>query len=232
MAVPVRADLLAELAQVGQRLASTLNRRLTEGRLAVEGLSRGLPDPQRLLQERTQQLDQWVERWLNARLVSFDRRRDQLATLAARLRTPREQIDAAAVALRHAVEQLGSGFARQLDRYDRRLDTVASGLRPNILTHLIDRQYTALGHASALLDSYSYEQILKRGFVLVRDAEGAPLGAAAQVATGQDLHLQFHDGVIEAVAGAADAAAPAKRAARKTGSDTPPTGSPPQGSLL
>jgi exodeoxyribonuclease VII large subunit len=232
MAVPVRADLLAELSQVGQRLAITLNRRLTEGRLAVEGLSRGLPDPQRLLQERTQQLDQWVERWLNARLVSFDRRRDQLATLAARLRTPREQIDAAAVALRHAVEQLSSSFARQLDRYDRRIDTVAAGLRPNILTHLIDRQYTALGHASALLDSYSYEQILKRGFVLVRDAGGAPLGAAAQVAAGQDLHLQFHDGVIEAIAGDAGAAAPAKRVARKTASDTPPAGSPPQGSLL
>jgi exodeoxyribonuclease VII large subunit len=225
MAVPVRADLLAELSQTGQRLAAALNRRLTEGRLAVEGLGRGLPDPQRLLQERTQQLDQWVERWLNTRFSNFERRRDQLATLGAHLRTPREQIDVAAVALRHTVERLGSCFARQLDRYDRQIDAVAGGLRPNLLTHLIDRRQTALGHAAALLDSYSYEQVLKRGFVLVRDAEGAPLGAAAQVGAGQALHLQFHDGVVDAVSGGESASSPGRRPSRKTGS-------PPQGSLL
>ena len=231
MAVPVRADLLAELTQAGQRLASALNRRLTEGRLAVEGLGRGLPDPQRLLQERTQQLDQWVERWLNARFVSFDRRRDQLATLAARLRTPREQIDTASIALRHTLERLGSGFARQLDRQGRQLDNVSAGLRPSLLTHLIDRQRTALGHAAALLDSYSYEQVLKRGFVLVRDAAGAPLGSAAQVAAGEALHLQFHDGVVDAVAGQeAGAPAPGKRTPRKGGDE--PTSSGSQGSLL
>ena len=230
MAVPVRADLLAELAQSGQRLTAALNRRLTEGRLAVEGLSRGLPDPQRLLQERTQQLDQWVERWLNARLVSFDRRRDQLAALAARLRTPREQIDAASVGLRHAVERLGSGFARQIDRQERQLETAASGLRPSLLTHLIDRQRTAFGHAAALLDSYSYEQVLKRGFALVRDAGGAPLGSAVQVTAGQALHLQFHDGVVEATAGAEAAPSAARRGAKKGSGEPTPSGS--QGSLL
>lgn len=229
MAVPVRADLLAEITQAGQRLMAALNRRLTEGRLAVEGLGRGLPDPQRLLQERTQQLDQWVERWLNARFVSFDRRRDQLATLAARLRTPREHIDTAATALRHSAERLGGCFAHYLDRQGRQLDGVAAGLRANLLTHLIDRQRTALAHAAALLDSYSYEQVLKRGFVLVRDAEGAPLGSATQVSAGQALHLQFHDGVVDATAGTDAAPTVPRRTAKRSG-DSSSSGS--QGSLL
>jgi exodeoxyribonuclease VII large subunit len=233
MAVPVRADLLTELGQIGQRLASALNRRLTEGRLAVEGLGRGLPDPQRLIQERGQQLDQWVERWLNARFATFDRRRDQLATLAASLRTPREQIEVAGTALRHAVERLGSGFARTLDRQGRQIDTVAAGLRPNLLTNLIDRQRAALNHAAALLDSYSYEQVLKRGFALVRDGGGAPLGSASQVSAGQELHLQFHDGVVLATAGnEAPTSTAGRRASRKTSGDPTPSDSSPQGSLL
>lgn len=232
MAVPVRADLLTELGQIGQRLASTLNRRLTEGRLAVEGLGRGLPDPQRLIQERGQQLDQWIERWLNARFSTFDRRRDQLATLAASLRTPREQIEVASTALHHAVERLGSGFARHLDRQGRQIDTVAAGLRPNLLTNLIDRQRAALNHAAALLDSYSYEQVLKRGFVLVRDAGGAPLGAASQVTAGQELHLQFHDGVMQATAGNEAPAITGRRPARKAPGEPTPSDSSPQGSLL
>jgi len=132
--------------------------------------------------------------------------------------------------LRHTVERLGSGFARQLDRHGRQLDGISGGLRPTLLAHLIDRHRTALGHAASLLDSYSYEQVLKRGFVLVRDAAGAPLGAAAQVAAGQALHLQFQDGVVEAIA--AGDAAPARRSGRKSGDDTPPTKAPPQGSLL
>jgi exodeoxyribonuclease VII large subunit len=98
-------------------------------------------------------------------------------------------------------------------------------LRPSLLTHLIDRRQTALDHAAALLDSYSYEQVLKRGFVLVRDADGAPLGAAAQVESGQGLHLQFHDGVIEAVAGGERGPAQSRRSSRKTGGDMPPQGS-------
>jgi exodeoxyribonuclease VII large subunit len=233
MAVPVRADLLTELAQHGQRLMSALNRRLTEGRLAVEGLGRGLPDPQRLIQERGQQLDQWTERWLNARFATFDRRRDQLATLAARLRTPREQIEVAGTALRHTLERLGSGFGRHLDRQGRQLDTVAAGLRPNLLTNLIDRQRTQLSHAAALLDSYSYEQVLKRGFALVRDTAGAPLGSAGQVTAGQELHLQFHDGVVQATADGDPTGSPGRRG-RKTpaASDKPPANKPPQGSLL
>jgi exodeoxyribonuclease VII large subunit len=236
IAVPVRADLLGELGLCSQRLASALNRRLTEGRLAVEGLGRGLPDPQRLIQERGQQLDQWIDRWLNARLTNFDRRRDLLANLAARLRTPREQLDAAGTALRHAGERLSACFAHGLDRHGRQLDKVAHGLRPALLANLIERRRAALDHAGALLDSYSYTEILKRGFVLVRDAAGTPVGAAAQVAAGQPLHLQFHDGVVDVVAGEADSARPAstpstasRRPAKKT---TTPSDSSPQGSLL
>src|SRR4051812_27324947 len=99
IAVPVRSDLLNEIGHVGQRLFSALARSMNEWRLTIEGLGRGLPDPWRLLQERAQQLDQWSERWANSRQPLFHRRRDLIANLAARLKTPGEQIAAARAAL-------------------------------------------------------------------------------------------------------------------------------------
>ncbi|HEY3145996.1 MAG TPA: exodeoxyribonuclease VII large subunit, partial [Dongiaceae bacterium] len=62
MAVPVRADLIAEVTQCGQRLARAAARKIAEHRLMVEGLGRGLPDPVRLIQDKIQQLDHWIER--------------------------------------------------------------------------------------------------------------------------------------------------------------------------
>ena len=55
-----------------------------------------------------------------------------------------------------------------------------------------------LDSCTRLLESYSYEGVLARGFALVRDAAGGPVVSAAAVAPGQELHLQFHDGEIAA----------------------------------
>lgn len=219
MAVPVRADLLTETGNIGQRLLGAMARRLNEWRLQVEALARGLPEPARLLQEKTQQLDQWLERWLNARRGYFDRRRDLVAKLGAQLKTPGEQLAAARSQVDLAASQLGAGLRHYLERRDRALERISAGLTRRNLETLIERKAQALQSLGQLLESYSYDQVLKRGFALVRDGTGAPVLAAAQVATGQALHLQFHDGVVDATAGAA----PKRK---------PSTPGPKQGSLL
>src|SRR5712672_3461928 len=62
MAVPVRAELLADVMQDGARLARAMRRMTDEARLRLEGLARGLPDPQDLLGAATQRLDDRAER--------------------------------------------------------------------------------------------------------------------------------------------------------------------------
>src|SRR5581483_10396152 len=62
MAVPVRADLLADLMRDGERLVSCISRMLDERRTRIEGLGRGLGDPQRLLEEKRQRLGDWSDR--------------------------------------------------------------------------------------------------------------------------------------------------------------------------
>ena len=193
MAVPVRADLIAEVAQCGHRLARAASRRIGEQRLMVEGLGRGLPDPARLIQEKGQQLDYWLERADNAQRAFFDRKRDALNALAGRLRTPRDRIAAMGSALGYALSHLATSVTAALERSGRRLDNAGAHLRPKLLRDLIERRADALASCAALLDSYSYEHVLKRGFALVRDDEDQPLTSAAALSPGMAVSLQFHD---------------------------------------
>ena len=48
--------------------------------------------------------------------------------------------------------------------------------------------------------AFSYREVLKRGFALVRDGEGRPLRAAADVSTGIRLDIEFADGRVGAIA--------------------------------
>ena len=52
-----------------------------------------------------------------------------------------------------------------------------------------------------LLESNSYEQTLKRGFALVRDADGAPVTRAAGLSEGEGVSIHFGDGARDAVIG-------------------------------
>jgi exodeoxyribonuclease VII large subunit len=94
-----------------------------------------------------------------------------------------------------------------------------------VVDALIERQAHALEALGRLLESYSYDQVLKRGFALVRNAAGEPVLAAAGVAAGERLRLQFHDGEVAATAAGQPAPAPKRSAA-------PAKPTPGQGSLL
>src|SRR5262245_5832280 len=56
MAVPVRADLIAEVLDYGKRSIACLNRALREAGTELSGLVRGLGDPRRLIEEYQQRL--------------------------------------------------------------------------------------------------------------------------------------------------------------------------------
>jgi exodeoxyribonuclease VII large subunit len=214
MAVPVRADLIAEVAQCGHRLTRAASRQLGEQRLIIEGLGRGLPDPVRLIQEKSQQLDHWIERRDNAQRGFFDRKRDQLHALAGRLRTPRDQIAAMRSALSFAVSHLSTCVTAAIERSGRRLDNAGAHLRPKLLRDLVDRRADALASCAALLESYSYEHVLKRGFALVRGEDDEPLTSAAALSSGMPVTLQFHDGRARALVDGGSAA-PKRKVAKQ-----------------
>ncbi|MEE9139210.1 MAG: exodeoxyribonuclease VII large subunit [Alphaproteobacteria bacterium] len=196
MAVPVRAELLARLLDDSRRLVAAMARMLEERRQRVIGLARGLPDPRALLEAGTQRLDDKVERLRNAIDNLRERLWDRTANLAARLvlRHPRVQIEEKAAALDSTARALGVAIRPFLRELRLRLDGLAK-----------------------LLDSYSYEQVLERGFALVYDAVHEPVTAAAETRAGEDVFVRFHDGEVGArITGPAGAEPKAKRTKAKT----------------
>lgn len=206
MAVPVRADLIAQLAAFGARQIACWQRGIEQRRKELRSLARALPSFDRLLERQRQMLDMLGERLPQALRANAHQHERQYARIAARF--TRQLLD---TRLARCVERV-AGLA---DR-SRRAEQV-----------LRLRRGDRLATAGQLLAAFSYRGVLARGFALVRDGDGHPLRAAAAVSTGMRLDIEFSDGRVGAVAdgASAPAATPAKPRPRKTGG-------PGQGSLF
>jgi exodeoxyribonuclease VII large subunit len=115
----------------------------------------------------------------------LQRRRDRFAGLAIRLKSSR---------LANAQAQR-SKIARARERAQR----LAERARRALATAM-QRHDARVGHAGQLLTALSYRGVLARGFALVRDEQGHALRAAAAVAPGANLILEFADGRVAAIA--------------------------------
>src|SRR5579863_5601392 len=182
MAVPVRLDLVADLAGQSARLAGSLARLFTERRLQLGGLARGLPDPQDLLGAAAQRLDDRSERLRLAILARFGAARQQLDLASAGLRPTTLAADVARARDRFgAVERrLAAAMARALAAKRDATDNFAGRLA----TH-----------------SERHESLLARGYVVVRDAAERVVTDAVKVRPGAALELEFYDGKVGAIAG-------------------------------
>ncbi len=201
MAVPVRMELLAGVRDEGARLTAAMTRRVSEARDRVAQLWRVVGNPRRLVDDATQRLDDRAERLAQAVAGLMAERDGRYRTAAAGLR-PR----ALELTLAHGGERLRAA-ARGLDREGQRA-VVDAGKH--------------LGQLGQLLASYSYENVLARGFAVVRDTEGRAVMAAAATQPGQAVEIAFHDAAVPAVIGGmggAGAAAALPRPRRKRGSD-------------
>jgi len=233
MAVPVRADLMAQTLDFGKRTMACMNRVLREANLAVSGLARGLGDPLRLIEERQQRLDVSGERLRLATQQMVNRRSAELA--AARLVSPNMVIAAKeqllvgeARALKSAMERFKGDTLQKIDRTSDRLEQYGERLR-RCGTELLEHGRRQVDQFGKLLESYSFHSVLNRGFALVRDQDGHPILTAAVTRAGDTIGIEFADGrigarVTEGAAVAPRAAAPPPR--RRDG------GSGGQGSLL
>lgn len=209
IAVPVRSELVAQVLDDDRRLVSAMGRLREECRLRLEAAGRGLPDPQSLIETRTQHLDDRAER------------------LDLGLRTlVREK--------RSAADRLAAGVrpAALVQLISRRRDRTADlgvRLQPQMMRRLADFG-ERLKHRAELLESYSYGRVLDRGFALVRDSGGRSVTDSLAAQRAGRVTLRFRDGSVPALIDppGGDRPASAKRPARRRG--PPPEDE--QGSLL
>lgn len=234
LAVPVRVELVAQVADDGARLLGGMTRYLAGRNQEVAGLARGLPDPRRLLESAMQRTDDWGDR-LGPAVARLVRDGGQRVDEAARhLGRPLDYVDRKRQKLDAALaraESLRTGTARTIVREQG--DLMARGERLGRGWQVIhDTRSQRLENLSGLLESYSYKGVLERGFVMVRDSTGVPLTEAGMLAPGDNISLAFKDdGRAEAMVssvgtvGGAPPAPPArklkKKPAAKLGSSKP-----------
>ncbi len=200
MAVPVRHEVMARVADGEARLVRAVRRKTDNLKRDVAALARGLPNLRRTVETASQRLDDWSERLANALKAGLRQRRQRLPK---RLQPPTRAINEARKRMTTA--------ARGLDRAYR--DDVAGRAR-------------SVAHLGQLLESFSYERVLDRGFALVTAADGRAVTSVAALSPGADVNIRLKDGT----AGARIAGGAAQ--ARKKPKKTPDGGDDPQGSLL
>jgi exodeoxyribonuclease VII large subunit len=224
LSTPVRAELLAGLTDIDARRRGAIVRVAERARSGLRSVSRALPQGDAILAASRQRLDRASAAMAASAHASFNKRAIALERASRRLasRSPQALLASAAARYRGAVRSFQQ--AARLDR-QRRRDRLA-GIAARLLAALAARgrfdaqqrtriaqtqgrlrraleaglaqRRARLNAAGQFLNAVSYRNVLKRGFALVRDAEGAPLRSAAAASPGADIRIEFSDGEIAA----------------------------------
>ncbi|MFN0193604.1 MAG: exodeoxyribonuclease VII large subunit [Aestuariivirga sp.] len=174
-AVPVRADLVAQVASLAARHRRGIFRALDERRTRVRAAERALPRPDDILALARQRLDGASQGLKSGLTRNVQEHRRRLAGASARL-TP--------LPLRRfiATEQ-------------RRLSDLAGRARL-AASNTLKRRRDRLQSLSKLLAALSYGSVLQRGFALVKTPSGKLVRTASATSRGEALNVEFADGTI------------------------------------
>ncbi len=220
MAVPVLADLAAQVLDDEKRLRQAASRIIAERRNALNAAARPLAQAQRLIEAPAQRLDRAGLQLDRAFERSHARHDTALHKLAGRLKTPQDQIARAGLRLDHTAALLGQAMRQRVARGQDKLAHVAPRLRfpDQVMTRAaeglerqsqlmheriakkLDRADEQTASAGRLLETLSHKNALARGFAVVRGVDGRLVAAAANIAASAKLRIEFKDGEIGATA--------------------------------
>jgi exodeoxyribonuclease VII large subunit len=260
MAVPVRADLEAQLAGLAARLSGSTTRQMDNRRQGLRALVRALPSfdqllalPRRRFDEAASGLGRGLElNTLNKRR-GFERiasglRLDMLVhrlqvqrqTLAERMQRADRiverrllQATARVSSFDSALRALPVRLLGQVERQKERVSGISRRADTAVL-HRMAQNRSGLAAHERILQSLSYKNVLKRGYAVIRDEENRTLTRAEAISSGMFVSMEFADGRVSAVTtDETGAASPAEAAAPKKKPAKPASSNPTdQGSLF
>lgn len=227
MAVPVKADLDAQLANLSARLRGSASRQMDFRRQSLRALVRALPSldqllalPRRRFDEVAAGLGRGLERTTIAKRRTFERASSGLRfeLLTNRLALQRQALSDRLLRADRCVERQILSEKGRIARIDAslkslpaRLETHLQRERQNLVSlmrhadtavsHTFSRSRSALLGQDRVLQSLSYKNVLKRGYAVVRDDADRPLTRASNIAEGSAISIEFADGRVAAVAG-------------------------------
>lgn len=168
MVVPVKANLSAQVMDDVHRLFSALSRIVQNGQTRVETAARGLGDPERLLAMKSQAFDHVVSKFSHGLQNRVSHARVKYERVGARLSVPKQTI------------------TRAEDRLKRWGEQLQHTKKPIIKTPQ-DR----IKQLDTMLEAYSYQNVLSRGFAVVRDQQGKIITEAGAARAKKSLSIGF-----------------------------------------
>ncbi|WP_036357526.1 exodeoxyribonuclease VII large subunit [Microvirga sp. BSC39] len=231
MVVPVRVELMAAVNDLSRRHVEAALRLVERRRSDLRATTRAMPGAEALFSPKRQRLDLAATKLYPAlsrnargheeRLLKLARQLAHVSPVAnvARMRArldavgprPHNAVCRSILLKGETLKQTGERLAvsrQTLLRAERTRLAQASETAQRVAERLgpalqgqVARKADRLEAVSKLFDSLSYKSVLKRGFALVRDAEGRPMNSAEAVHDGQALVLEFADGKADATGG-------------------------------
>lgn len=172
-AVPVRSDLLAEVASLGARQKRGLSRMLSEVRLRLQAATRALPKSDEILSMVRQRLD-----GATAKLPRALKANLQIHTIALARQTGRLNVQP----LRQHVGE----SRRRLNETQQR--------KTRALHLFVAKTKDRLASETKVLAALSYKSVLLRGFAVLRDQSGTPLRGLTGIKAETVLQIEMADG--------------------------------------
>jgi len=201
MVVPDRHACLEALARTAQRMEAGIRRELRVGRTRLEAAGRrlDLAHPGVRLRQQLQRLDGLAQRLTGRTRGTLHREGQRLAELRARLEQHSPRHALGEVSARTQALQLR--LARALREYHARATTRSEQLRTALERAALERlahSAQRLALAQRALDAVSPLATVKRGFAIVKRADGTVVTDAATVAVGEEIEASLARGILKA----------------------------------
>ncbi|MBS1055517.1 exodeoxyribonuclease VII large subunit [Gluconobacter kondonii] len=213
MAVPLRSEMVADMAHRNARLTGALTRIIQTARARLDQAAARLPDLPGLLDSARMRLEDRGQR-LDLALPSFvmrvrhrldapgmhlpspelliSRARARLNAPTTHLPNPELLIERRRAAMQMVSGSLDASWQRSLQTFH--LRTERQRLSPDVLRSAIRLQQARLQGVGSHLEAVSPRAILSRGYVLVQDMNGQPVTSAEARPVADRVVLSFVDG--------------------------------------
>ncbi|CAH1388274.1 exodeoxyribonuclease VII large subunit [Candidatus Nitrotoga sp. M5] len=168
LVVPERQELLQRMFHFSQRLARGKQRQFERVMQQLDYLQRRLVHPAQRVQQQTQHLDNLQRRLQNVLVNILERQQWHYQSMQRRLR-----------AVRPNIEQLGA------------LQTTLARDLLEVMRHTLERYDTRLDSLQQHLDHLDPQQVLARGYSMVRDVHGAIIMDSTDLPVGVRLDIAF-----------------------------------------
>lgn len=176
-ATPDGKELRKLIEKQHLRLTSAIKRQISEKENLAHQLGKFFRSPERIIQEKTQRIDELFFRLEQNLQMQLIRKRQHLSSLANKIST--------------------SFMLSKLQNYQDLLTNYSRSLHKNLVS-FFEKEENKVNHLEKLLNSLSYKNILRRGFILLKDKQGNIISSKNNIPNG-DASLEFFDGKEEVV---------------------------------